>query len=74
MSEGSHRYLIWIELEEVDEEGDNVDDHSILINGGAVFETEDMNEAIVFGDRLQALGEIMGGEPYVRKVDVTPQP
>ena len=51
------RFKVWVEIEEVDDDGDTVDaGHSLnLLAGSAVFETDDLDEAARFGNLVQDL-------------------
>lgn len=52
-----NRFKVWVEIEEVDKLGDHVADHSDALDGAAIAEFDNLDEAIDFGNRLQLSAE-----------------
>lgn len=48
-------YKVWIEVEELDDAGDNVRDHDLKFASTAEF--SDLGEACAFAERLHVLGK-----------------
>lgn len=45
-------FKVWIEIEEVNESGDQIADHSLALDGAAIAEFDTLDEAVEFGNRL----------------------
>lgn len=58
----AHRYLVWVEIEEVNDEGDHVRDWSLdYLEGPALGEFTSVEEAGRFGNLVQQMGRSLGG-------------
>jgi hypothetical protein len=50
-------YRVWVEIEEVDVNGDHVEDWSAMLDGASIGRFDDLDDAIEFGDKIQRLAE-----------------
>jgi hypothetical protein len=48
-----NHYKVWVEIEEIDVDGREVTVFELLLEGAAVFTTNDLDRAVRFGNWLQ---------------------